>query len=293
MPGRWHCLPFPRGMSALMGRVEGKVAFITGAARGQGRSHAVRLAEEGADIIAIDVCAPIAGMQYPSATYDDLLETVSQVEALGRQIVARQVDVRDFENLRGALDEGVASLGRLDIVSANAGITSVARATEHLLEGDWQDMMDVNLTGVWHTIKASVPHIVAGGRGGSIVITSSIAGLRPYRNLSHYATAKHGLVGLMRASALELANHSIRVNTLHPTQVDTPMIRNEATYKLFLRTGELTDERFAESSRSMHALPASWVEPIDVSNALLFLASDEARFITGVTLPIDAGAMIK
>jgi SDR family mycofactocin-dependent oxidoreductase len=276
-----------------MGRVEGKVAFITGAARGQGRSHAVRLAEEGADIIAIDICAPIPGMQYPSATYEDLLETVSLVESHGRQIVTHQVDVRNFDELRDALDEGVTTLGRLDIVSANAGITSVARPTEQLLEGDWQDMMDINLTGVWHTIKASVPHIIAGGRGGSIVITSSIAGLRPYRNLSHYVTAKHGVVGLMRASALELAGNGIRVNSLHPTQVDTAMIRNEATYKLFLRTGELTDERFAESSRSMHALPASWIDPVDVSNALLFLASDEARFITGVTLPIDAGAMIK
>jgi NAD(P)-dependent dehydrogenase (short-subunit alcohol dehydrogenase family) len=154
-------------------------------------------------------------------------------------------------------------------------------------------MLDVNLTGAWHTIKASVPHMIAGERGGSIILTSSIAGLRPYQNLSHYVTAKHGVVGLMRATALELAGNSIRVNCLHPTQVDTPMIMNDATYKLFLRTGELTKERFAESSRSMHALPTPWVEPIDVSNALLFLASDEARFITGVSLPIDAGAMIK
>ena len=276
-----------------MGRVEGKVAFITGAARGQGRSHAVRLAEEGADIIAIDICELIPGMQYPGATYEDLLETASLVENLGKRIFTRQVDVRDFDGLRNTIDEGVSMFGSLDIVAANAGITSVARPIEDLLESDWQDMIDVNLTGVWHTIKASVPHMLAGGRGGSIVITSSIAGMRPYKNLSHYVTTKHGIIGLMKSSALELAMHNIRVNSLHPTQVNTPMIINDATYKLFLRSGELTEERFAESSKSMHALPVSWVEPVDVSNALLFLASDESRYITGVTLPIDAGAMIK
>jgi len=276
-----------------MGRVEGKVAFITGAARGQGRSHAVRLAEEGADIIAIDICAPISGMQYEAATYEDLVETASLIKKLGKNVFICQVDVRDFEGLRAAIEEGVSMFGRLDIVAANAGITSVARPTEELLDSDWQDMIDVNLTGVWHTIKASVPHMISGGNGGSIVITSSIAGMRPYKNLSHYVTTKHGIIGLMKASALELAIHNIRVNTLHPTQVYTPMIINDATYKLFLRSGELTEDRFAESSKSMHALPVPWVEPIDVSNALLFLASDESRFITGITLPIDAGAMLK
>ena len=202
----------------MAGRVAGKVAFITGAARGQGRSHAIRLAEEGADIIAVDVCADMPGMPYAGATEQDLAETVKEVEALDRRIVAAKADVRDYGALKEALDEGVAQLGRLDIVSANAGIGSSPYAAEDLGEQTWRDMIDVNLTGVWHSAKAAVPHLIEGGRGGAIVLTSSAAGLQAYANVAHYVSAKHGVVGLMRTLALELAPHSIRVNSIHPTR---------------------------------------------------------------------------
>jgi (+)-trans-carveol dehydrogenase len=277
----------------MAGRVEGKVAFVTGAARGQGRSHALRLAEEGADVIAVDICKQIDSVPMPMATPDDLAETVRQVEELDRRIVATQADVRDYAGLKQVLDEGVAQLGRLDIVAANAGIGSFGAADE-LPEQTWQDMIDVNLTGVWHTCKAAIPHLKAGGRGGSIVITSSAAGLKGYANLAHYVSAKHGVVGLMRTLAQELAPHMIRVNSIHPTQVDTPMIMNETAFRLFLPDHEHpTVEDFAPVSQTMNALPIPWVEPVDISNAVLFLASDEGRYITGVTLPVDAGTLIK
>jgi SDR family mycofactocin-dependent oxidoreductase len=277
-----------------MGKLEGKVAFITGAARGQGRSHAIRLAQEGADIIAIDICEDMPGMPYPGATEADLAETVKEVEALDRRIVAHKADVRDYAGLKAALDDGVAQLGRLDIVSANAGIGSSPYLTQDLEEATWQDMVDVNLTGVWHTAKASIPHLIAGGRGGALILTSSAAGLKAYPNITHYVSAKHGVVGLMRTLALELAPHSIRVNSIHPTQVDTTMIQNEATWRLFRPDLEHpTAEDFAPASQAMNALPIPWVEPVDISNALLFLASDEARYITGVALPVDAGCVIK
>jgi (+)-trans-carveol dehydrogenase len=280
-------------MRHVAGRVEGKVAFITGAARGQGRSHAIRLAQEGADIIAIDLCAQVDSVPYPMSTPDDLAQTVREVEALDRRIVATQADVRDYGAVKAALDAGVAELGRLDIVAANAGISSVGRA-EELPEQTWQDMIDINLTGVWHAAKAAIPHLKAGGRGGSIIITSSAAGLMAMENIGHYVTAKHGLVGLMRTLALELAPDSIRVNSLHPTTVNTAMIQNAPTYALFRPDLENpTAEDAAESLLTLNALPVKWVEPIDISNALLFLASDEARYITGVTLPIDAGCVIK
>jgi (+)-trans-carveol dehydrogenase len=277
----------------VAGRVEGKVAFITGAARGQGRSHAIRLAQEGADIIAVDLCGQVDSVPYPMSTPEDLAQTVKEVEALDRRIVASQADVRDYGALKAALDAGVAELGRLDIVSANAGISSVGRADE-LPEQTWQDMIDTNLTGVWHAAKAAIPHLKAGGRGGSIIITSSAAGLMAMENIAHYVSAKHGLVGLMRTLALELAPDMIRVNSLHPTTVNTPMIQNEPTYQLFRPDLENpTVDDAAESFLMLNALPIKWVEPIDISNALLFLASDEARYITGVTLPIDAGCVVK
>ena len=277
----------------MPGRVEGKVAFVTGAARGQGRSHAVRLAQEGADIIAVDLAGQVASVPYPMATPEDLDQTVKEVEALDRRIVATKADVRDYGALKKALDDGVAQLGRLDIVSANAGIASFGRA-EELPEQTWQDMIDTNLTGVWHAAKAAIPHLIAGGRGGSIVLTSSAAGLKAYANVAHYVSAKHGVVGLMRTLALELAPHMIRVNSLHPTQVDTDMVMNEFTFKLFSPdTENPTIEDFGPASQAMNALPIPWVEPVDISNALLFLASDEARYITGVTLPVDAGTVIK
>ena len=279
----------------MAGRVEGKVAFVTGAARGQGRSHAIRLAEEGADIIAIDLAAQVDSVPYAMATPDDLAQTVKEVEALDRRIVATQADVRDYGAVKAALDDGVAQLGRLDIVAANAGIFSFGRA-DVLEEQTWQDMIDVNLTGVWHAAKAAIPHLKAGGRGGSIVLTSSTAGLMPFENMAHYTSAKHGVVGLMRVLAVELAPDFIRANSVHPTSVNTDMIQNAATYELFApdlapeqRTKEVLGERF----QTLNALPIKWVEPRDISNAVLFLASDEARYITGVTLPVDAGSLLK
>jgi SDR family mycofactocin-dependent oxidoreductase len=279
----------------MAGRVEGKVAFITGAARGQGRSHAITLAREGADIIAVDICKQVDSVPYPMATPEDLAETVRQVEALDRRIVAAQADVRDYDAVKAALDEAVAELGRLDIVSANAGIFSFGTLDE-MDETTWQDMIDTNLTGAWHTAKAAIPHLRAGGRGGSITVTSSVAGLKGSPNLGHYVAAKHGMVGLMRTLALELAPDFIRVNSIHPTSVNTDMVQNAPTYALFapdLPEDQRTKETLAPRFQALDVLPIPWVEPVDISNAVLFLASDEARYITGVALPVDAGATIK
>jgi SDR family mycofactocin-dependent oxidoreductase len=278
----------------MPGRVEGKVAFITGAARGQGRSHAIRLAEEGADIIAVDICEDVDGIPYGGATEEDLALTVKEVEALDRRIVATKADVRDYGALKQALDDGVAELGRLDIVSANAGVGLAPAQAQDLTEVTWQTMIDINLTGVWHTTKAATPHLIEGGRGGSMILTSSSQGLRSSQNIAHYASAKHGVVGLMRTLALELAPHSIRVNSLHPTNVDTPMIMNQATFALFRPDLEHPDrDDMAEAALTSNALPVAWVDSVDISNALLFLASDEARYVTGVTLSVDAGSALK
>ncbi|MCS5719957.1 mycofactocin-coupled SDR family oxidoreductase [Herbiconiux sp. CPCC 205763] len=278
-----------------MGRVEGKVAFVTGAARGQGRSHALRLAQEGADIIAVDIEDQIDSVPYPMSTPADMEETVRQVEALDRRIVATRADVRDYEAVQAAVDDGVAQLGRLDIVAANAGIFSFG-SMEELTEEQWGDMLDTNLTGVWHAVKAAVPHLKAGGKGGSIVLTSSTAGLMAIPNIGHYVAAKHGVVGLMRTLALELAPDFIRVNSVHPTSVDTDMIHNDATYALFagdLPLAERTRDVVGERFQTLNALPIKWVDPVDISNAVLWFASDEARYVTGVTLPVDAGSLIK
>ncbi len=278
----------------MAGRVEGKVAFVTGAARGQGRSHALRLAQEGADIIAIDIAGQIDTVPYGMSSPDDLAETVRQIEALDRRIVATQADVRDFDAVKSALDAGVAQLGKLDIVAANAGIFSFG-TLEELSEQSWQDMLDVNLTGVWHAVKAAIPHLKANG-GGSIILTSSDAGLYAMANVGHYVSAKHGVVGLMRTAALELAGDNIRVNTVNPTGVNTDMIQNAAAYELFapdLEPAARTKEALAPRFATLNALPIPWVEPVDISNAVLWLASDEARYVTGVTLPIDAGQLTK
>jgi SDR family mycofactocin-dependent oxidoreductase len=276
----------------MAGRVDGKVALITGAARGQGRSHAVRLAEEGADIIAIDVCSDLDTVDYPLASADDLATTAKLVEAAGRRAVTLQADVRDLAGLTAAVDRGVAELGRLDIVVANAGILSNGPAHE-LSEDAWQQMIDVNLSGVWRTCRAAIPHLIAGGRGGSIVLVSSVAGLRSYAGVAHYVAAKHGVVGLMKTLAQELAEHRIRVNTVNPTQVDTDMIQNDSMYRLFCPDLEHpTRQDFAAASAATILLPIDWVEPIDVSQAVLFLASDEARYITGIALPVDGGALL-
>ena len=278
----------------MAGRVEGKVAFITGAARGQGRSHAITLAREGADIIAVDFVKQIDSVPYPLATAEDLAETVKQVEALDRRIVAAEADVRDYDALKQALDEGVAQLGGLDIVSANAGIFGFGRA-ESLAEQAWRDMIDVDLTGTWHTAKAAIPHLRAAG-GGSMILTSSTMGLAAEPNLAHYVAAKHGVVGLMRTLALELAPEMIRVNTIHPTTVNTHMVQNAATYELFaadLPEAERTSQALAPRFQGLNAMPVPWVEPAEISNAVLWLAGDESRYVTGITLPVDAGQLLK
>jgi (+)-trans-carveol dehydrogenase len=271
-------------------RVQGKVAFITGAARGQGRSHAVRLAEEGADIIGIDICAQVESVPYEMASSEDLVETQRLVEKLGRRMVIAEADVRDPDAVRAALAEGIAELGRLDIVVANAGIWSHDRV-EKVSQVMWQDMIDINLTGVFNTVQAALPHLIEAGEGGSIVLISSTAGLRGNPNNLHYTAAKHGVVGIMRTMAVELAPHRIRVNTIHPTTVDTPMIRNQAMLKLFRpHAEEPTMEEAIPAFKTTNLLPVPWVESIDISNAVLFLASDEARYITSVSLPVDAGS---
>jgi (+)-trans-carveol dehydrogenase len=277
----------------MPGRVQGKVAFITGAARGQGRSHAVRLAEEGADIIAVDIAGPVESVKiYPPATEADLAETVRQVEALDRRIVAHKADVRDSAALKAALADGVAQLGKLDIVVANAGIYQISPVLE-LDDAGWQETIDINLTGVWNTVKVALPHLVAGG-GGSVVLTSSVLGLKGLANSVHYNAAKHGVVGIMRSVANEFALQHVRVNSVHPTLVNTVMIQNEAVWGLFDPDNPRPSRESAVPVfQTVNALPVPWVEPADISNAVLFLASDEARYITGVTLPVDAGALIK
>jgi SDR family mycofactocin-dependent oxidoreductase len=275
----------------MAGRLEGKVALISGLARGQGRSHAVRLAEEGADIIGFDVCAPVDGVDYPAPTQDDLAETVRAVEALDRRIVARVADVRDLAAVQAVVDEGVAELGgRLDVVSANAGIFTFGASAVDSTEEDWETMLDINLKGVWRTVKAAAPHMIAAGNGGSVVVTSSTAGIKGTPNVGSYTAAKHGVVGLMKTLALELGQHGIRVNSVHPTAVATPMVLNDALYRLFAPDLDEPDETvFRERIQTLHALPVAAVEPVDISNAIVWLASDEARYVTGTEVKVDAG----
>ncbi|AYE97754.1 NAD(P)-dependent oxidoreductase [Mycobacterium paragordonae] len=279
----------------MTGRVEGKVAFVTGAARGQGRSHAVRLAQEGADIIAVDVCKPIVkNTTIPASTPEDLAETADLVKGLNRRIVTAEVDVRDFDALKAAVDSGVEQLGRLDIIVANAGIGNGGDTLDKTSEYDWQEMIDVNLSSVWKSVKAGVPHILAGRNGGSIILTSSVGGIKAYPHCGSYVAAKHGVVGIMRSFAVELGQHMIRVNSVHPTHVATPMLHNEGTFKMFRPDLENPGpDDMAPICQMFHTLPIPWVEAQDVSNAVLFFASDESRYITGVTLPVDAGSCLK
>ena len=276
-----------------MGRVEGKVALITGAARGQGRSHALRLASEGAQIIAVDLCQQIDSVPYPLATEDDLQQTAKLIEELDQRVVATQADVRDSAQLDAAVQMGLSEFGQIDIVVANAGINSLAYAWE-ITDEAWQDMLDVNLTGVWRTVKATLPSMIERGEGGSIVMTSSIFGLSGSAQLAHYAAAKHGVVGLMRSLVNELSTHRIRANCVCPTTVDTDMCQNDMTYKVFCPDLEHpTKEDTAARMLNSNALQVPWVDPIDISNAVLYLSSDEARYVTGVALPVDAGFLTK
>jgi SDR family mycofactocin-dependent oxidoreductase len=269
----------------VAGRVEGKVAFITGAGRGQGRSHAIRLAEEGADIIAVDICRNYDTVGYGMSTEADLAQTAKDVEALDRRIVATRADVRDAAALKAAVDEGVAQLGRLDIVCANAGICTV-QAWDEVTPAVWQDTLDTNLTGVWNTMVACTPHLIAAG-GGSIIATSSTAGIKGLPYFAPYVAAKHGVVGIARTMANELARHQIRVNTVHPTGVDTPMATGLGGLNPLIERDQNLGPIY------MNTLPVETVDPRDISNAVLFLASDEARYVTGLEFTVDAGNTIR
>ena len=273
-----------------MDRVADKVAFITGGARGLGRSHALRLAAEGADIVVFDLCKEAPGIDYAMSSRRDLDDTVKQVRALGRRAIGVVGDIRDQDALNTAAARAVSELGSIDILVANAGVTAFANGWE-LTEQQWDAVVDTNLKGTWQTCKAVVPHMIEGGRGGSIVLIGSAAGQRGQANLVHYSATKHGLVGIVRSLAGEVAPHSIRVNIVHPTAVDTPMLHNDYTYTRYIDDPEERNREGASKVMSnMNMLPTPWVEAVDVSNAVLFLASDEARFITAIELPVDAGA---
>ncbi|ALL79246.1 3-ketoacyl-ACP reductase (plasmid) [Pseudonocardia sp. EC080610-09] len=285
----------------MTGKFTGKVVLVTGAARGQGRAEALRFAEQGASLILIDIADDhgIDGLPYTLATKAEFDESVAACKALDAPVHAVVADTRDLPALECAVQAGVAQLGGLDIVVANAGVYSVGRiavagdnGVEVLSAQSWQDMLDVNLTGVYHTVRATAPIMVEQGRGGAIVLTSSGAGLRGSANIGHYVAAKHGVVGLMKTLANELGPHGIRVNTVNPGQVDTPMIQHETNYRLFRPDlAEPTAEDYRQASIPMNKMQVPWVEPIDVANAVAFLASDEARYITGVALPVDAGTV--
>lgn len=269
----------------MAAELEGSVALVTGAARGQGRAHAVRLAAEGADVIAVDICAGIATVAYPLATDADLAETARLVEAEGRRVVARKVDVRDRAALQAAVDESVAALGAVRIVVANAGIAPIMGGFDE--DQTFADVIGVNLVGAWNTVKAAAPSMIEAGRGGSVVLISSTQGLKGTggdgtAGITGYAASKHGLVGLMRSFAHWLAPYSIRVNTVHSTGVPTPMITNDVM-QAHLRSTPAT------SDRQGNLLPVPMVECQDISEAVVYLVSDSGRYLTGVTLPVDAG----
>jgi SDR family mycofactocin-dependent oxidoreductase len=277
----------------VTGRLAGKVAFVTGAARGQGRSHAVALAKEGASIIALDICADIETVPYPGATEKDLTLTADLVTEAGAHILTCVADVRDPAAVEAVVTDGLAEFGRLDIVCANAGILSYGPA-EEITPQQWNAVLAVNLTGVWHTARAAIPSMKKQNQGGSIILTSSLAGLRGYQNTAHYVASKHGVVGLMRTLAQELAPWMIRVNSVHPTNVRTPMIENAATYRLTRPDlDEPTIEDAESAFQTLNLLAVPWVEASDVTSAVLWLATDESRFVTGVALPIDAGGSVK
>lgn len=273
-----------------LGRLAGKVALITGAARGIGRAQAVRFAQEGADIVALDVCGPVDTVITPHSTPADLDTTASLVSEAGGRVHTEIVDVRDLAGMQSAADRGVHRFGGLDVVCATAGVTSRGMAVD-LDENAWRTMLDVNLTGVWHTCRATAPHLIERG-AGAMILTSSIAGLRGLVGVAHYTAAKHGVIGLMRSLANELAPHHVRVNCVNPTNVDTPMIHNDVVSSAFRPDLDRPPTRaeFAEAARPMNMLAVPWVDAVDVANAALFLASDEARYITAIVLPVDAGA---
>lgn len=274
-------------------RYEGKVAFITGVGRGQGREHAVRFASEGARIIGVDACVDMPHTHYPMATEDDLAETVRLVEAAGGAIHADKADVRDIDRLREVFVAGFERFGRIDVVVANAGIYSPTPVRWTTSE-QWSESIDINLTGVFNTVRVAVRRMIEQEQGGAIVMTSSIAGLKGMYGCAAYNASKHGLVGFMRSIALELAPHQIRVNTVHPTSVDTPMIINDVFPKLVRSDlDDPTSDDVADFLRPQQPMGIPWVNASDISDAVLWLCSDEARFVTGVALPVDGGALLR
>lgn len=281
-------------MAAVGGTLEGRVAFVTGAARGQGRAHAVRLADEGADIIAIDVCAPVDDtITYPSATSEDLAETVSAVEATGRKVLAREVDIRDLAAQQQVVADGVEQFGRLDIVVANAGVLSWGRIFEMSPE-QWDTVVDVNLNGTWRTIRAAVPAMIEAGNGGSIIIVSSSAGLKATPGNGHYAASKHGLVALTNSLALEVGEYGIRVNSIHPYSIDTPMIEPEAMAEVFSKYPS-----YLHSFAPMPLHPvgqgaeglSTFMTPEEVSDVVAWLAGDGSATLSGSQIAVDRGVM--
>ncbi|MGX7680980.1 mycofactocin-coupled SDR family oxidoreductase [Jatrophihabitans sp. DSM 45814] len=281
----------------MTGRLEGKVAFITGAARGQGRSHAVRLAQEGADIIAVDICEQIESNPYPLSTYEDLQETQRLVEALDRRIVARKGDVRERSQLKEVVDIGIAEFGRLDIVAANAGILPMAMGNPDPL--DFVDATDVDLVGVMNAVAVAVPHLQ---ELGSIIVTGSTAAMMPGTTdnpamgpgSAGYSWAKKTLMSYVEQMALHLAPRMIRVNAVHPTNVNTHLLHNDGLYSMFRPDLENpTREDVLPAFQHFQAMPIPYVEPVDISNLILFLASDEARYITGQQIRVDAGSLLK
>ncbi len=270
----------------MSGRLAGRVAFITGAARGQGRAHAVRMAAEGADIIAVDIAGKLPScVPYEPATPDDLAETVRLVEGANRRIVASVVDTRDYDGLRAAVDDGVAALGRLDVIVANAGI-SAPQAWDDITPETFRDVMEINVTGTWNTVMAGADRIIEGGRGGSIILISSAAGMKLQPFMVHYTTSKHAVTGMARAFAAELGKHSIRVNSVHPGPVNTPMGSGDMVAAI----GKVMETNPQLSHMLTPFLP-NWVaEPDDVASAVCWLASDESRNITAARIPVDQGS---
>jgi SDR family mycofactocin-dependent oxidoreductase len=276
-----------------MGRVANKVALVTGAAQGQGRSHALALAEEGADVIGIDLGRRLEGLPYDTGSQDGLKETGELVRALGQRAEMVAADVRDLPALRSAIGSAVQSLGGLHTVVANAGVGTSPYDADKLPEEEWDRNIGINLTGVWKTCAAAIPHVVESRAGGSIIIISSVAGARGRPRLGHYVAAKHGVIGLMRSLALELGDSNIRVNAILPGTVNTQMLVNDEMLEMFrgdeAGEGGSAEDELARVAQSQNVLPMPWAEPRDISNAVLFLASDESRCITGVSLPVDVG----
>jgi SDR family mycofactocin-dependent oxidoreductase len=273
-------------VSGASGTLQGRVAFITGAARGQGRAHAIRLARAGADIIALDICAPVSdSISYPAATPDDLAETVRAVEAEGRKMLARAVDIRDDAGLRQLVADGVEQFGRLDILVANAGVLSWGRIWE-LTDEQWDAVIGVNLSGTWRTLRAVIPAIIEAGNGGSIVVVSSSAGLKATPGNGHYSAAKHGLVGLTNSLAIELAEFGIRVNSIHPYSIDTPMVEPDLMMRVFRE-----HPQYVHSFGPMPLQPKGFMASDEVSDVVVWLAGDGAGTLTGAQIPVDKGVL--